>query len=119
MRKLAEEKSYAITDHIESARTRFDETLTDGAVVGSTAPSVFVGRSSYPDVSTGLLAPVGDENDADSYVTSGEWYRRGFSIEDVFAKRTGLLNSTRRSSVDVEAVPDVLDVDRRAARGVQ
>ena len=46
LRKLAEEKSYAITDHIESARTRFDETLTDDAVVGSTAPSVFVGRSS-------------------------------------------------------------------------
>ncbi|PSQ39901.1 hypothetical protein BRD07_08115 [Halobacteriales archaeon QS_9_68_42] len=106
LRKLAEEKSYAIIDHIESARTRFNETLTDGAVVGSTAPSVFVGRSSYPDVSTGLLAPVGDEDDAGSYVTSGEWYRQGFSIEDVFAKRTGLLNSTRRSSVDVEDVWD-------------
>ena len=106
LRKLAEEKSYAITDHIESARTRFDETLTDDAVVGSTAPSVFVGRSSYPNVSTGLLAPVGDEDDADSYVTSGEWYHRGFSIEDVFAKRTGLLNSTRRSAVDVEDVCD-------------
>ena len=106
LRKLAEEKSYAITDHIESARTRFDETLTDDAVVGSTAPSVFVGRSSYPNVSTGLLAPVGDEDDADSYVTSGEWYHRGFSIEDVFAKRTGLLNSTRRSAVDIEDVWD-------------
>ena len=106
LRKLAEEKSYAITDHIESARTRFDETLTDDAVVGSTAPSVFVGRSSYPNVSTGLLAPVGDEDDADSYVTSGEWYRRGFSIEDVFAKRAGLLNSTRRSAVDIEDVWD-------------
>ena len=67
---------------------------------------MFVGRSSYPDVSTGLLAPVGDESEADSYVTSGEWYRRGFSIEDVFAKRTGLLNSTRRSAVDVEDVWD-------------
>ena len=106
LRKLAEEKSYAITDHLESVRTRFDEALSDDAVVGSTAPSVFVGRSSYPDVSTGLLAPVGDEDAADSYVTSGEWYRRGFSIEDVFAKRTGLLNSTRRSTVDIEDVWD-------------
>ena len=106
LRKLAEEKSYAITDHLEAARTRFDETLADDAVVGSTAPSVFVGRSSYPDVSTGLLAPVGDEADADSYVTSGAWYRQGFSIEDVFEKRTGLLNSTRRATVDVEDVWD-------------
>jgi hypothetical protein len=38
LRKLAEEKSYAITDHLEAARTRFDETLADDAVVGSTAP---------------------------------------------------------------------------------
>jgi hypothetical protein len=106
LRKLAEEKSYAITDHLEAARTRFDETLADDAVVGSTAPSVFVGRSSYPDVSTGLLAPVGDEADADSYVTSGAWYRQGFSIEDVFEKRSGLLNSTRRATVDVEDVWD-------------
>ena len=106
LRKLAEEKSYAITDHLEAARTRFDETLADDAVVGSTAPSVFVGRSSYPDVSTGVLAPVGDEADADSYVTSGAWYRQGFSIEDVFEKRTGLLNSTRRATVDVEDVWD-------------
>ena len=106
LRKLAEEKSYAITDHLEAARTRFDETLADDAVVGSTAPSVFVGRSSYPDVSTGLLAPVGDEADADSYVTSGAWYRQGFSIEDIFEKRSGLLNSTRRATVDVEDVWD-------------
>jgi hypothetical protein len=67
---------------------------------------VFVGRSSYPDVATGLLAPVGDEADADSYVTSGAWYRQGFSIEDVFEKRSGLLNSTRRATVDVEDVWD-------------
>jgi len=106
LRKLAEEKSYAITDHIEAAQSRFDETLSDDAVVGSTAPSVFVGRSSYPNVSTGLLAPVGDEAAADSYVTSGAWYDEGFSIEDVFEKRTGLLNSTRRATVDVEDVWD-------------
>ncbi len=106
LRKLAEEKSYAITDHLDAARTRFDETLSDDAVVGSTAPSVFVGRSSYPTVSTGLLAPVGDEDEADSYVTDGEWYERAFSIDDVFAKRTGLLNSTRAATVDVEDVWD-------------
>ena len=106
LRKLAEEKSYAITDHLDDARTRFDETLSGDTMVGSTAPSVFVGRSSYPRVSAGLLAPVGDESDAESYVTTGEWYRQGYSIEDVFQKRTGLLNSTRRSNVDVSDVWD-------------
>jgi hypothetical protein len=70
LRKLAERKSYAVTDHIEAARRRFDETLSGGTMIGSTAPSMFVGRSSYPNVSTGLLAPVGDVSEADSYVAA-------------------------------------------------
>jgi len=106
LRKLAAEKSYAITDHLDAARSRFDETVTDDTMVGSTAPSVFVGRSSYPTVSTGLLAPVGDEDDAQSYVTDADWYERAFSIDDVFEKRTGLLHSTRSATVDVEDVWD-------------
>ena len=106
LRKLAEEKSYAVTQFLDDARTRFDETLSGETMVGSTAPSVFVGRSSYPRVSAGLLAPVGNEDDAADYATTGEWYRRGYSIDDVFQRRTGLLNSTRRSNVDVYDVWD-------------
>ncbi|WP_255197313.1 DNA repair protein NreA [Halorarius litoreus] len=106
LRKLAEEKSYAITDHLESVQTRFDETLSDDTLVGSTSPSIFVGRSNYPRVSTGLLSPVGDEDHASEYVTSGDWYAQGFSIDDVFQKRTGLLNSTRSANVDVTDVWD-------------
>ena len=106
LRRLAEEKSYAVTEYIDDARTRLDETLSGDTLVGSTAPSVFVGRSAYPRVSAGVLAPVGDEDDAADYVTSGEWYRRGYAIEDVFQRRTGLLNSTRRSNVDVQDVWD-------------
>jgi hypothetical protein len=106
LRKLAEEKSYAITDHLDEARTRLDETLSDDTLVGSTAPSVFVGSGSYPSVSAGLLAPVGDEDDAEQYVTSGNWYQQGYSIDDVFQRRTNLLNSTRRSNVDVDDVWD-------------
>ena len=106
LRKLAEEKSYAITEHLDDARTRFDETLSGDALVGSTAPSVFVGRSSYPNVSAGLLAPVGDESEAADYATTGEWYRKGYGIDDVFERRTGLLNSTRRSNVDAYDVWD-------------
>ena len=106
LRKLAEEKSYAVTEHIDDARTRLDETLSGDTLVGSTAPSVFVGRSSYPQVSAGVLAPVGDEGDAADYATTGEWYRKGYGIDEVFERRTGLLNSTRRSNVDAEDVWD-------------
>jgi hypothetical protein len=106
LRRLAEEKSYAITNHIERVKTRFDERLSGDSLVGSTSPSIFVGRSNYPRVSTGILSPVGDEDNAASYETSGAWYREGFSIDDVFQRRTGLLNSTRSVDVDVNDVWD-------------
>lgn len=102
-RRLAREKSYAITDHLETFEERFQRHVSDDAVVGSTAPSIFVGRSSYPEVPVGLLSPVGDEERASDYVTDGSWYRRSLGIEDVLQRRTGLLNSTQRTDVDAAA----------------
>jgi hypothetical protein len=105
-RRIVEEKSYEITDYIDRVEDRFDDVMTGDSLVGSTSPSIFVGRSGYPDVSTGVLSPVGDEEAAEDYVTDGDWYRQGYSIDDVFQRRTGLMNSQRRSKVDVEDVWD-------------
>ena len=98
-RRLAEEKSYEILDHLETFQDRFEETVSGDAVVGSVSPSIFVGRTGYPNVSAGILSPVGREADADRFATSADWYEEGISIEGVFQRRTSLLNST--SSVDV------------------
>jgi hypothetical protein len=100
-RRLAEEKSYAILDHLDDVEDRFSEALSGDALVGSTSPSIFVGRSAYPEVSTGILAPVGEEDRAAEFETSGAWYARGLGIDDVLGYRTGLLNSGQ--SVNVEA----------------
>ncbi|WP_336345452.1 DNA repair protein NreA [Halalkalicoccus ordinarius] len=98
-RRLAREKSYAITEYLEDVESRFSEVVSGDAMVGSTAPSIFVGHSNYPTVSTGLLSPVGDEERAEEYVTDAEWYRKGLSIDDVFQRRTGLLNANRTTDV--------------------
>ena len=100
-RQLAEEKSYAITDHLEDVQRQFAETLQGDALFGSTSPSVFVGRSSYPDVAAGVLAPVAEPERAAEYETGPHWYRRGYTIDDVFEARTSLLNSTQRTNVHV------------------
>ncbi|MHC3437171.1 DNA repair protein NreA [Natrialbaceae archaeon A-gly3] len=114
-RRLAKEKSYAITDHIEDFRRRFDDAVSGDTVVGSSSPSIFVGRSSYPDVPVGLLSPVGDEGRASEYVTDDDWYRKDFAIDDVLQRRTGLLNSSKRADVDSPSIasrlaPSVDDV---------
>ncbi len=103
-RRLAKEKSYAITDHLEDFKQTFEQHLSGETLVGSTAPSIFVGRSNYPDIPIGLLSPVGDEAAASEYVTDGDWYQQGYEIADVLQRRTGLLNSSKRANVDSPAI---------------
>jgi len=100
-RRLAEEKSYEILDHLDVVEDRVASAVSDDAVVGSTSPSIFVGRAAYPEVSTGILAPVGAEDRADEFATSGAWYARGLDIEDVLGYRTGLLDSRQSADVHV------------------
>ncbi|WP_049928491.1 DNA repair protein NreA [Halopiger goleimassiliensis] len=103
-RQLAKEKSYAVTDYLEEFEQRFDDALSGDTLVGSTSPSIFVGRSNYPDIPVGVLSPVGDEDDAEEYVTDGTWYRQGYGIDDVLQRRTGLLNSSKRANVDSPSI---------------
>ncbi|NLV11493.1 hypothetical protein GOC74_16310 [Halomicrobium mukohataei] len=105
-RRLAEEKSYEITNHLEDVERQFEEAVQGDALFGSTAPEIFVGRSGYPDVSTGVLSPMASDADAGQFATSGQWYQDGLGIDDVLQRRTGLLNSTRSANVDVSDVWD-------------
>ncbi|QZA88955.1 Nre family DNA repair protein [Salinarchaeum sp. IM2453] len=105
-RRLAKEKSYQITEYLEDVETRVTEHLQGDTLVGSTAPEIFVGRSGYPSVSTGVLSPVGDETNAAEYATSGKWYNKELGVSEVLQRRTGLVNSRREASVDVNDVWD-------------
>ncbi|WP_338741642.1 DNA repair protein NreA [Haloplanus salilacus] len=105
-RRLAKEKSYDILDHVESVADRVERTVSGDSIVGSVSPSIFVGRSSYPEVSTGILSPVGNEGSAADFVTSGAWYDDGVDLEEVFRRRTSLLNARRSSTVDVSETWD-------------
>jgi hypothetical protein len=106
-RRLVEEKSYAILDHLETFQDRFDEVVQGDSLYGGVSPSIFVGRANYPRVSTGILSPVGHDEDAAAFETSGRWYDEGVSISDVFERRTSLLNSNQ--STKVESVHDAWD----------
>ncbi|WP_226012423.1 DNA repair protein NreA [Halomicrobium salinisoli] len=105
-RRLAEEKSYEITNYLDDVERQFQETVQGDSLFGSTAPEIFVGRSGYPDVSTGVLSPMAEDADAEAYATSGDWYHQGLGVGDVLQRRTGLLNSTRSAKVDVNDVWD-------------
>jgi hypothetical protein len=106
-RQLVEEKSYEVTEYLADAERSFAEAVDGDSIFGSTAPSVFVGRSNYPRVSAGVLAPVADAEHAADYETGPHWYRRGFTIDDVFQARTNLLNSSQPA--DVRSAADAWD----------
>jgi len=105
-RRLAEEKSYEITEYLDDVEREFQQAVQGDSMFGSTAPEVFVGRSGYPNVSTGVLSPMGGDADAADFATSGDWYSQGYQIDDVLQRRTGMLNSTRSAKVDVSDVWD-------------
>ncbi len=102
-RRLAKEKSYKITEYIDGIDNQFED-LQGDTLVGSTAPEIFVGQTNYPDVSAGVLSPVGNEDNAAAYATTDDWY--GVDIETVLDRRTGLLNSRRQANVNVTDVWD-------------
>ena len=116
-RRLASEKSYEILDRLEGVGDQFAD-VAQNREFGSVSPSIFVGRSGYPEVSTGLLSPVGNEADAARFATSGEWYTEGVSIGDVFERRTSLLNASQSTPVETnvhDAWDGFLGVQREVA----
>lgn len=100
-RQLAAERSYEITDYLPDVDARLESALKGDTLVGSTAPSIFVGRANYPTVSTGVLSPVGDEDAAGEYLPGGSWYNDNLGIDEIVSRRAGLLNSRRRERVSV------------------
>jgi hypothetical protein len=116
-RRLAKDKSYEILDRLDGVGEQFAE-IADTNEFGSVSPSIFVGRAGYPEVSTGLLSPVGNEANAAEFATSGEWYTEGVSISDVFERRTSLLNASQSSPVETnvhDAWNGFLGVQREVA----
>ena len=116
-RRLAAEKSYEILDRLDGVDDQFVD-VAESQAFGSVSPSIFVGRAGYPDVSTGLLSPVGNEADAARFATSGEWYAEGLGIGDVFERRTSLLNASQSAPVETnvhDAWDGFLGVQREVA----
>ncbi|MFP4633005.1 MAG: hypothetical protein ACLFMT_06195, partial [Halobacteriales archaeon] len=113
-RELARKKSYEIVDHLEEVEDRFTEVVQGDSLYGQAAPSVFVGRTGYPRVNTGVLQPVASQVDPADHATSSDWYGR-LDIDDVLGRRTSLLNSRRKAAVERPRSQGFLDVQREVA----
>ncbi len=81
---------------IREVRAVTDRVKTD--FFGSSPPSVFVGRTGYPDISMGALAPA-VEGDTSGYDDPRGWISKGYEIGKIFDLRSSLVNSYVRTNV--------------------
>lgn len=116
IRRLAKERSYGITRYLEDVETRFQTVVGDEPSFGSTAPEIFVGRFGYPQVSAGILSPVGQEDQAEVFRTDSTWYEDRLGIGSIVERRTSLLNARDRVDVNVaDAWEGSIGVQREVA----
>jgi hypothetical protein len=105
-RKLAKEKSYEVLQNIDINEygKKLGEVRQNNKFVGD-SPSVFVSRSNYPNVQSGILSPLTNKNPTE-LVTNPNWYESDLSIKDILKRRTSLMNSQKESDIDVYDVWD-------------
>jgi len=65
---------------------------------GSSPPEIFVGRSSYPNINTGILAPQ-QYGDTEEYSLPEVWYEKHLSIKQILGLRGKLIYSRFKSNI--------------------
>lgn len=79
-------------------------------------PSVFVGRSGYPEVNVGILSPVQRIDDAFMYENPEYWYKNNFTIQKIVELRSSLINSRFKARVqDVRTNSRFIEVAQEIA----
>lgn len=97
MKVIKDDKYYAI---LKSAR---DELLKNISLnfVGSTSPEIFVGEFNYPNVNTGILAPVKHDENAVMLSKPEEWFKSRLSERDILLNRASMIYSNFISNVKI------------------
>ncbi len=68
----------------------------------ATAPGVFVGRHSYPDINVGIISPPEQVKEAQIYESPKEWVARDLNIPEIVDFRSVLINSKFKANVKLK-----------------
>lgn len=63
------------------------------------APTVFVGKANYPNLSVGILSPPDIKTDTSIYDAPKEWVKNNYNISQIIDLRVGLVNSNFKIGV--------------------
>ena len=86
-------------------RTKLKTKIKSPELFGSTPPSAFVGRFSYPKINVGVLLPS-KTGDTSIYDSPPQWFKTNMDIDRILGYRTSLINSRRRFDVTSARNPE-------------
>ena len=66
---------------------------------GNSPPDVFVGRYGYPQVFSGILSPVGHDENSKGMSDPEEWFRQNLSSDDILVRRSQLVYSRFENNI--------------------
>ncbi|MBI4155059.1 hypothetical protein HY498_03170 [Candidatus Woesearchaeota archaeon] len=91
------EKGFLLKQSLENIKN-FLPKLVSKSFVGSSPPEIFVGQYGYPQVFSGILAPVGHLENK-NLTSPEEWFRNNLSIEQVLQLRSTLIYSRFKTEI--------------------
>lgn len=66
---------------------------------GNSPPDIFVGRYNYPNVFSGILSPVGHDENSKGMSDPEEWFKKNLKSDDILLQRSKLVYSRFENSV--------------------
>lgn len=103
-------------------KVKFWKSVVESAkdFIGTSPPSIFVGKALYPKVFMGILSPTQQQDSAEILDSPERWYERKATISDILGYRGRMIYSRFRSSVTnptgrlVEVAQEISMADRPA-----
>lgn len=78
---------------------KFSPKKFDLDFLGNTPPDIFIGEYNYPNVFTGILAPVEYKEDLKKLSEPEEWFKQKLGISDILMNRSLMIYSRFKSNV--------------------
>ncbi|MAF51172.1 MAG: hypothetical protein CMH64_03705 [Nanoarchaeota archaeon] len=66
---------------------------------GASPPDIFVGKWGYPNVFSGILSPVGHDENSKGMSDPEEWFKNKLSSDDILLRRSSLVYSRFENSI--------------------
>ncbi len=92
------EKRFLLKEALKNIK-EFMPKIISNSFSGSSPPEVFIGQHNYPEVFTGILAPLGHQENANELSSPESWFKNNLSIQQILELRSTLIYSRFKARI--------------------